>query len=263
MRRGIKHKKRGIVLMAVCLCLLLLMAGLGLGIDLNRLLITQQGLRANAEAEALAAVLELDGTPAGLERARIRAADTWRRQAPPANSSFVIEFGPTSDGPWNGNLPASADLRAARVTASSTMQLTLLRNVVREKSLPVDAAVRAGQRLVDTVESGLLPFAVQPDGRFRDGLTVAAHPTTVRGAILNGVTVPVKVGDKLPRYPGVPAPERETLLEIIRSDSDPVSATYAEYSANRTGQRPEAGFAADRGLGTSRNRVCGIPSSPR
>ena len=82
MRRGIKHKKRGIVLMAVCLCLLLLMAGLGLGIDLNRLLITQQGLRANAEAAALAAVLELDGTPAGLECARIRTADTWRRQAP-------------------------------------------------------------------------------------------------------------------------------------------------------------------------------------
>lgn len=221
--------------MAVCLCLLLLMAGLGLGVDLNRLLMTQQALGANAEAAALAAVLELDGTPAGLERARIRAAETWRRQTPPANSSFVIEFGPSTNGPWNGNLPASAELRAARVTASSTMQLTLLRNVVQEKSLPVEAAVRVGQRPVGTVESGLLPFAVQADGRFLDGLTVAAQSLDVRLAILRGVPVPVKIGDTLPRYSGAPAVERETLLEIVRSDSDPLAATYAEYSTNGRG----------------------------
>jgi hypothetical protein len=133
------------------------------------------------------------------------------------------------------------------------MQLTLLRNVVREKSLPVEAAVRAGQRSVDTVESGLLPFAVQPDGRFLEGLTVAAHPKEVRTAILQGVPTPVKVGDTLPRYAGTPAAERETLLEIVRSDSDPVSMTYAEYRGNGRrlaalpvvdSQRRVTGFAA-------------------
>lgn len=230
MRRN-RRKQRGIVIVAVCLCLLMLMAGLGLGVDLNRLLVAQKALQATAEAVALAAVLELDGTPNGVERARIRSGDIWRRHDQPAGATMALEFAASAAGPWLADPLSITELRAARVWASSKMPVTLLRGVVQEKFLPVDARVRAEQRPVERVESGLLPLAVKADGRFLPGLTVASQPGIARRTILAGVPFPVKVGDRLPLHAG----EHETLSEIVRSDSDPTSASYAGYAANARG----------------------------
>ena len=232
MRRN-QRKQRGIVIVAVCLCLLLLMAGLGLGVDLNRLLVAQKALRSTTEAVALAAVLELDGSASGLERARIRSGETWRRHDPPAGATMTIEFAASAAGPWLADPLSIIELRAARVQAISKMPLTLLRGVVQDKSLPVDASVRAEQRLVERVESGLLPLAVKPDGRLLAGLTVAPQPGAVRQAILSGVPFPVKVGDRLTLHTA--AEHEATLSEIIRSDSDPRSASYSEYAGNAAG----------------------------
>lgn len=232
MRRN-HRKQRGIVIVAVCLCLLLLMAGLGLGIDLNRLLVAQKALQSTAEAVALAAVLELDGTPNGLERARVRSGDIWRRHEPPTGATMTLEFAASASGPWLADPLSLAELRAARVWASSKMPLTLLRGVVQEKFLPVDTKVRAEQRPVERVESGLLPMAVKADGRLLAGLTVASQPGVARQTILAGVPFPIKVGDRLPLH--VEGESKATLSEIIRSDSDPTSASYAEYAANGRG----------------------------
>ncbi len=236
MRRN-HRKQRGIVIVAVCLCLLMLMAGLGLGVDLNRLLVAQKALQSSAEAVALAAVLELDGTPNGLERARVRSGDMWRRHEPPAGSTMTLEFAASAAGPWLADPLSITELRAARVWASSKMPLTLLRGVVQEKFLPVDTKVRAEQRPVERVESGLLPLAVKADGRILPGLTVASQPgitrQTTRQTILAGVPLPVKVGDRLPLH--ADGEHETTLSEIIRSDSDPTSASYAEYAANARG----------------------------
>ena len=220
MPRNHRTQERGIVLVAVCLCLLMLMAGLGLGVDLNRLLVAQQALAASAEAVALGATLELDGTPAGLERARNRAAATWRRQEPAPGASIVLEFAASSGGPWNSDPLSAEALRASRVHASSTMPLSLLRSVVRDKSLPVNAIARAEQLPVERVESGLLPFAVDAGGRLLDRLSVQT---------------PVRIGEPLPPQESLPQPVRETFEKIVRSDSDPTSSTYAEYSANGRG----------------------------
>lgn len=231
MRRN-QRKQRGIVIVAVCLCLLLLMAGLGLGVDLNRLLVAKKALQSTAESVALAAVLELDGSANGLERARVRGGETWRRHDPPAGASMTIEFAASAAGPWLADPLSIVELRAARVQAISKMPLTLLRGVVQDKFLPVDAGVRAEQRLVERVESGLLPLAVKPDGQLLKGLTVALQPGAARQTILAGVPFPVKVGDRMTLHAG----EYEaTLSEIIRSDSDSRSAFYSEYAANAAG----------------------------
>ena len=190
MRHRRNHRnQRGIVLVAVCLCVLLMLAGLGLGIDLNRLLVAQQALRASAEAVAVAAALELDGTQAGLERARNRAGDTWRRQAPADGARIAVEFAPSINGAWSADPLASNDLLAVRVTAASAMPLTLLRGVIQEKSLPVSAVGRAGQTRVDDAESA----------------AIAAQLSVSR------------------------------LREIAQSDTDTVSASYAEYAAKGKG----------------------------
>ena len=231
MRRN-QRKQRGIVIVAVCLCLLLLMAGLGLGVDLNRLLVAKKALQSTAESVALAAVLELDGSANGLERARVSSGETWRRHDPPAGASMTIEFAASAAGPWLADPLSIVELRAARVQAISKMPLTLLRGVVQDKFLPVDAGVRAEQRLVERVESGLLPLAVKPDGQLLKGLTVALQPGAARQTILAGVPFPVKVGDRMTLHAG----EYEaTLSEIIRSDSDSRSAFYSEYAANAAG----------------------------
>ena len=234
MRRN--NNKRGIVVVAICLCLMMMVAGLGLGVDLNRLMATQNALRSDAEAVALAAVLELDGTPNGLERARVRAAETWRRHAVAGSgSTFTMEFGTSPTGPWLADPLASENLNAARIAAHSTFSLSLLRSVVSEKTLPVDAVTRAAQTAVERVESGLLPFAVGSGGEMIEGLTTAAQPSAERLTILNGLPFPVKTGDILVMHPSEPMVERETWQELIRSDTDPVSATYAEYSRNGLG----------------------------
>ena len=220
MRQNHRKQERGIVLVAVCLCLLMMMAGLGLGVDLSRLLAAQQALASSAEAVALGAVLELDGTAAGLERARNRAASTWRRQEPASGASIILEFAASPAGPWSSDPLSAEALRAARVHASSTMPLSLLRSVVRETSLPVNVVARAGQAPVERVEHGLLPFAVDAGGRLLEGFTVQT---------------PLAIGEQLPRRESMRQPMRETLEKIVRSDSDATSSTYAEYSANGRG----------------------------
>ena len=234
MRRN--KNKRGIVVVAICLCLMMMVAGLGFGVDLNRLMAAQTALRGDAEAVALAAVLELDGTPDGLERARVRAAETWRRHTVgETGSAFNMEFGSSPAGPWFADPLASDKLNAVRITAHSTFSLSMLRSVVSEKTLPVDAVTRAAQNPVERVESGLLPFAVGHEGQLLDGMTTAVQPQATRLTILNGLPFPVKNGDVLAAYPSESIVERETLQELIRSDTDPVAATYAEYSRNGLG----------------------------
>ncbi len=235
MRRN-KGRQRGIVLVAICLCLMLMVAGLGLGIDLSRLLAAQTRLRADAEAVALAAVLELDGTSAGLERARIRAAETWQRHGGGEGSArFAVEFSATTAGPWYADPVASDRLGAARITAHSTLTLTLLRSVVREQSLPIDVAAYATQVPVERVDSGMLPLADDAGGRILEGLTVDVQPAAARLAILKGLPFPVRMRDSLPVRTSAPLVERNTLLEMVPSDTDPVSPTYREYSRNGRG----------------------------
>lgn len=169
-----RRQRRGIVLVAVCLFLLMMVAGLGLGVDLNRLLLAQGQARAEAEAVAVAAVLELDGTPAGFERARVRAAETWRRLSPPAGARVLLEFGSSPDGPWNSDpFAASPDLRAARASVSFAIPLTLLRSVVPDRSLPVDGIARAAQ--VEHKEAA--PALSQPLAGIVQSDTDPASPT--------------------------------------------------------------------------------------
>jgi hypothetical protein len=155
MRLEKRRNQRGIVLVAVSLFLLLMLAGLGLGIDLNRLLLAQQSLHAHAEAVGIAAVLELDGTPGGIERARLRAAEAWRRQVPAVGAKVTLEFGLSSDGPWQTD-PLTSRSRAARVSVSSPMSLTLLRGVVGRDSFSVNSVARVEQRPVESLDARTL-----------------------------------------------------------------------------------------------------------
>ena len=232
-RRFSQRDRRGIVIVAVCVSLLLMLAGIGLGVDLNRFLAAREALAARAEGSALAAVLELDGTAEGVARARVRAASRWGR-----NEAMTLEFAESGQGPWKVDPVGVAELRAARVRASSEMPLSLLRSVVNQESLRVSVAGRAEQREMESVSTGLLPFAVETNRpgrvvRLPEALTTA---TPARAAILTGVPFAVRPGQILPALnDATPQVTRETIEAIVASDSDPAAASYAEYQAGERG----------------------------
>src|ERR1700693_5700592 len=64
---------KGFVLIVTCIVLAILLALAGLGIDIGRMYVVRSELQAFSDAAALNAALQLDGTDAGLARAR-RAA---------------------------------------------------------------------------------------------------------------------------------------------------------------------------------------------
>lgn len=87
------------------------------------------------EAAALAAALELDGTPDAFGRARTAA----QSDATPE----TVEFG---DGTgWWTEPPADKRVTMVRVTAASTLPLTLVRTVVQQREAQV--RVRATARM--------------------------------------------------------------------------------------------------------------------
>ncbi|MCC6540177.1 MAG: hypothetical protein IT162_21695, partial [Bryobacterales bacterium] len=206
MRKLTHRRRRGVVLLAVCVCLAMLVAGLGLAVDLNRLLEAQEALSARAQAAALAATLELDGTAQGVERARDRVRSM-------GVSGLRLEFAALPDGPWSEDPLDVAPLRAVRATLRTTLPVSLLRTVVQERAVPVSAAARASQQPVQTAEPGsVMPIAVSAaGGNILDGLAVEADPRHLQAAIRGGIRVPVRVGDVLPLYPAQAAAVREVL----------------------------------------------------
>ncbi|HEY6393294.1 MAG TPA: pilus assembly protein TadG-related protein [Bryobacteraceae bacterium] len=69
------RSQKGFVLIVTCIVLAILMALAGLGIDIGRMYVIKSELQAFADAAALNAAIQLDGTDQGLARARIAAAE--------------------------------------------------------------------------------------------------------------------------------------------------------------------------------------------
>ncbi|MBL8178443.1 MAG: hypothetical protein JNK48_27460 [Bryobacterales bacterium] len=111
--------KRGFVLVTTALAIAVLIAVSGLAIDVGRLYIARSEAQAFADAAAIAAALELDGTAAG-RTAAIAAVSASRNRWNWGTESFqspAVEFGATPAGPWDAN-PATMTGRAyVRVNA--------------------------------------------------------------------------------------------------------------------------------------------------
>jgi uncharacterized membrane protein len=65
-----KSKRRGFVLIAMSITMLLLLAFMGLAFDVGRIYIARNEAQVFTDAAALTAASKLDGTQAGLDRAR-------------------------------------------------------------------------------------------------------------------------------------------------------------------------------------------------
>ncbi|MEQ1947208.1 MAG: pilus assembly protein TadG-related protein [Bryobacteraceae bacterium] len=126
-----RPKEHGFVLIAMSVCIFFLLAVIGLVFDLGRIYITRNEAQVFTDAASMAAAKELDGTPAGIQRAKASVASLPNRWnlGSQAFEGVVTEF--SIDGQhWEPQPRDSSMLRFARVTApDNNVEILFLRAV--------------------------------------------------------------------------------------------------------------------------------------
>ncbi|MGH9354228.1 MAG: pilus assembly protein TadG-related protein, partial [Terriglobia bacterium] len=163
--RSRRRGTRGFVLITMAIAAVVVFACLGLAVDVGRAYIAKNEAQAYADAAALTAALEMDGTSAGITAAQAAAAgvkDKWDF----GTKSFTgatVEVAPSSAGPWiSADSPPSpaSDYIYVRVTAQAPISLyftPIFKGVTN--SLTVRAAAVAAQLPLSTLNEGAFPFS--------------------------------------------------------------------------------------------------------
>ncbi len=152
--------RKGFALLAAALMLPVLIATLGLVADLGRVFAAKAELQTYADAAALAACYELDGTAEGLERARAaRLPNRWHLGTQTV-ATMETTLAQTLAGPYQANPASAAGIRFARVTASGQLPLYFL-PILPGVSTPMTVAAEAiaGQAIQTSLGEGLAPFS--------------------------------------------------------------------------------------------------------
>jgi uncharacterized membrane protein len=137
-------RERGFVLIAMSVTMLVLLAVMGLAFDLGRVYIARNEAQIFTDAAAMTAAKNLDGTSAGIAKAREAATKLPMRWnlGTKEFTGVVIEFGQTADGDavWEREPKDPAAVTMARVTvASNDVEITFLRAVGGPNRLTVPA----------------------------------------------------------------------------------------------------------------------------
>lgn len=134
-------RQRGFVLIAMSITMLLLLAVMGMAFDLGRIYIARNEAQVFTDAAALTAASKLDGTAAGIARARDESGHLPMRWnlGTTEFTGVVVEF--SKDGAaWDSNPREPSEMAMARVTVpSNRMEITFLRAVGGPSSLNVAA----------------------------------------------------------------------------------------------------------------------------
>lgn len=123
--------RRGFVLIAMSVTMLLLLAVMGLAFDVGRIYIARNEAQVFTDAAAMAAAQKLDGTKAGLDRAKDAVAHVpirWNLGTQEFRG-VVVEF--SADGSkWETEPRNAAGVNVVRVTApDNSVEITFLRAV--------------------------------------------------------------------------------------------------------------------------------------
>jgi uncharacterized membrane protein len=134
-------RQRGFVLIAMSVSMLLLLAVMGLAFDLGRIYIAKNEAQVFTDAAAMTAAAKIDGTAAGLERARAGVARVPMRWnlGTTEFTGVVVEF--SADGvKWERDPKDAAGITMARVSAPvNRVDITFLQAVGGPKAFTVPA----------------------------------------------------------------------------------------------------------------------------
>lgn len=174
------RRKNGYVLVTMAVAGFALMGAVGLAVDMGRLYITKTEAQAYADAAALAAAIELDGTSLGIANAKAalsKANNTWN-----FNTNVVpaptLEFAPSASGPWSSSPASPAGYTYARVSVSVSAPLgfmpVVMSRATRKFRQTVNARAVAGQIPITDFPRGLSPYTAVAQNTVgpRFGMTV-------------------------------------------------------------------------------------------
>lgn len=154
-------QERGYVLISVGVAAIALLGAVGLAIDLGRMYIAKGEAQTFADSAALAAVLELDGTSQGIDRAKAAVAANANRYGFGLTSftNSVVEFATSSSGPWSATSGGGGGTGFVRVTATAPVPVYFLALSSGNATASVSAVAAAGQVPKTGFGQGLFPFS--------------------------------------------------------------------------------------------------------
>jgi Putative Flp pilus-assembly TadE/G-like len=146
--------QRGFILIAMSVSMFLLLAVVGMAFDLGRVYIARNEAQIFADAGSMAAAKQLDGTAAGLDRARaaVTALPNRWNLGTEDFTGVVIEFS-ADDKLWEAGPKDPKTLHYARVTAPDNhVTIMFLRAVGGPPSFTVPARAVASTKPVRLTE---------------------------------------------------------------------------------------------------------------
>jgi hypothetical protein len=167
-------------LLATGVSLLAIVGIAGITVDLGRMYIAKNELMAYTDAASIAAAVQLDGTAAGITRAKNAGAamgtganamgwDFATKQITGATYQFAKGIAATPNVPdpatWDPNPASAGDYRFVKVTASANVPLTfmtafrVLQGGSNAGTAITNASSIAAQALITSFPEGLLPFS--------------------------------------------------------------------------------------------------------
>jgi uncharacterized membrane protein len=149
-----RSPRRGFVLIAMSIAMLLMLAVMGLAFDFGRIYIARNEAQVFTDAAAMSAAAKLDGTEAGVAKARESVARLPMRWNLGTRSftGVVLEF--SADGErWDASPKEFAGLTYARVTApDNQLEITFLQAVGGPRSFTVPARSAAAANPVRLIQ---------------------------------------------------------------------------------------------------------------
>lgn len=212
---GELRSRNGFVLIVTCLSLVVLTGIAGVAVDVGRMYIGKNELQSFADAAAIAAALQLDGTTAGITRAQTAVSNTatgtnaikWdmgTKTVSNISTTFGIGLGNNPDKPdptsWTASPNPATNYRFVKVVATAAVPSIFMQafqaliNSTAPSTNNVVSQGVAGQVLLTTFPVGLLPFspiaplpANPPDWGFTQGTQYTIrYPTPNSGNVCAG-----------------------------------------------------------------------------
>jgi Flp pilus assembly protein TadG len=184
-----RSSERGFVLITMAAGAVAMLGIIGLAVDVGRAYIAKSETQAFCDSAALAAVLRLDGTPAGLANARTavaNATNTWNmntQQIP----SYSVDFSTGADGPWASNPSPATNYTFLRVIATVPLKLFFLPAVVHLTAMNVASKAVAAQIGITSIGRGVGPLsAVAPNPSAPDFGLVVGNEYDIQWPAYNG-----------------------------------------------------------------------------
>jgi Flp pilus assembly protein TadG len=156
-----RSNREGYILLTVGAASMALIGSVGLAVDVGRMYITKGEAQTFADSAALGAVLELDATSAGFDRARTAVTTNPNRNAFGTTqfAGTTVEFATASTGPWLTNPGSPTGYAFVRINATATVPLYFMALAANRTTTDVVASAVAGQVAKTSFSQGLFPFS--------------------------------------------------------------------------------------------------------